>query len=318
MSDKLVQTIKAANTSLNSSLEGLKTDVRKSHNLLEKVIGFFTQIQSTIEDGVSRLLQNQSMMLLVSKTSELESFRDLLGEQQAVLEQKKEYLIQDLKKLQDRYDKLNTELTESTNGTISKIDGHVINLSKDYYEDGPGSFYGNYSAPLVGRERQYFTDCFLYRQESVEEEAYKACEVIDDFLVSREKFVADIRSFISDTVEPEAISKSIPVILAEFSKDNQKVVVGPGKATYYQSEVNLVLDGELEEVIDTLEGQIETMNAKLAYRDLTIAEREDWKHMIDKLFESGLVKDTKLVSLKQALLDCIDSTTIKVGERNIG
>ena len=118
---EVVRAIKEANSSLNHSLEGLKTDVRKSNTLLDKIIGFFTQLQKTIEEGFSRIMQNQSLIVLIAKTSDLNRFAISLRNNKASLSKKKQYCVEDLGKLQKRYNELNDALSSNADTTIYNL-----------------------------------------------------------------------------------------------------------------------------------------------------------------------------------------------------
>ena len=315
---EIVRAIKTANKSINSSLEGLKVDVAQSKNLLSKIVDFFSQLQKTIETGVRRIIQNQSMIMIISKTSELESFRDLLSEQQRVLEQKKGYLVKDLEKIKGRYLQLNQELSENAENTIQKLDGHVINLSQDYFLDTVGKSYRQHAKPLTISSERYFLDCAEERNHSLEGAAGSACQAIEQFLIVRSKFIEDTRNyFLEEDASPETQSTAVPFFVLKRSAEKEQKIIGPGTITYNDVSGTFAADPGVEEVVNNFNDseKPEQISEKITYRPLSAQEKEDWLAMLDDLFEQGLLKDSENTSLHQELSDLIANMDIEIGER---
>ena len=318
MPDHEVRAINEASKSINKSLEDLKVDVSQSKNLLEKIVGFFSLMQKTIETGINRIIQNQSILMIISKTSELESFRDLLSEQQRVLEQKKSYLVKDLNKLSDRYLQLNDEFSQNAENTIQQLDGHVINLTDDFYMDTIGKAYDQLAAPLSLSSERYFLDCSSNRNRFIEGTANQACIAIDKFLGVRVKFHTDTEKYfdLDDSVR-ETRSAVVPFFVLKEKQSSDLTVMGPGRISYTGSGADLTNDSGIEEVEGLLNksDKAEKISATLTFRSLSPQEKEDWLNMLDYLFEQGLLNDLENTDLRQALQKCIHESDIEIGER---
>lgn len=315
---EVVRAINEANRSLNKSLEGLKVDVSQSKNLLTKILDYFSQLQKTIESGVNRIIQNQSIIMIISKTSELESFRDLLSEQQRVLEQKKSYLIDDLKKLSDRYLQLNEELSQNAENTIQKLDGHVIKLTDDFYMATVEKAHDQLAAPMSLSSERYFLDCSTSRKNFIEGAVRKASDSINDFLEVRARFIEDIEKYFDpDDLAGEAQSTVVPFFVLKEKGQEDIVVKGPGRISYQGTGGEISTDPGVEDVeayLNTNDRAIQ-MSEKLTYRPLSSPEKEGWLKMLESLFENELLNDRENTGLMQALQECIREAEIEVGER---
>ncbi len=291
----------------------IREDVGKSVNILQKIIGYFGKIHETMETGLAQLMENNATMMIVSKCSELNSYKNLLTEMADQLERKKLNLQEDLDKIRSRYELINRELVHNTESSIMKLDGHVINLNKHYFNNKSAIAYNTRAIPVTNTSEKYYLDCTAVRTSAVESRGFDACKAISSFTEQRGAFFEEIQRFVipDEVEEPEV--RQIPVYLVE----NGDAVIAhyvPGEFIPHDHAVDYKTEKVLNPLQDKVRAKKKELTKRIGYAQLTTEERGFMKDSLKNMFSSGQLHDTKWISLHEELDTFIDELTVEMGE----
>lgn len=314
MSDHNMHAINSMSAEISHNMGPIRQDVRQSLTFLEKIVGYFSRLQTTIEEGFARLMENQSLMLIISKSSELSSYSQLMTEQSAVLEKKKANLDNDLEKLSTRYRKLDEELSNNTEATIMKLDGHVIQLNQKYFNNTTAAAYRNYAAPTGDITARYYDDCDGFRASTLDREAQQAAEAVRQFIDQRTAFSREVASYVIDTERPTSEALAMPVFFVRTDHDTLETSL-PGRSKIAADKVVYNEDLALGEVKPRVNEAAARLVQRVEFSPLSKNEKEEMKKEIDRWFEKGLLSDTKWVSRRREIARVIDELTTEFGEQ---
>lgn len=314
MSEHIIKSIDNMSKEISQTISPIREDVRKSLTFLEKIVNFFSEILKSLEKGFSRVVNTQSELMIISKTTELASFSQLFNEQGEILNKKKDNLKEDLEKMSNRYLKMAKHLSENAEFNILKMDGHILHLNRDYYNEKIAQSFSKYSTPILNRAEKYYLDCSCVRNDSIDNTGINACKAITNFIEIRDKFVRNFSHYIND----ESINTAHVVPLPVQISANDKGLINtylPGRASIRSNQLTLTENKVFDTIRENTQSKSTELDSKIQYAPLSLEDRECIKGHISQLFTDGYLEDTKWISLKKELLDFIDTTDIKFGEQ---
>ncbi len=290
----------------------IREDVGKSVNILQKIVGYFGKIHETMETGMAKLMENNATMMIVSKCSELNSYKNLLTEMSSQLERKKLNLQEDLDKIRNRYELINRELIHNTESSIMKLDGHVINLNKQYFNNTSAIAYNTRAIPVTNTSEKYYLDCTAVRSSAVESRGFDACKAISAFTEQRGAFFEEIQRFVIPDEVLSPVPKQIPVYLVEY-EDTVLAHYVPGEFVAHDYCVDYKTERVLNHLQDKVRTKKQELKKRVGYASLTSEEKGFMKESLTHMFSSGQLHDTKWVSLHEELDTFINELTVELG-----
>ncbi len=313
MSYNEIRAIDSLAKEVSMNVAPIREDVGKSLNVLQKVIGYFGKIHETMETGMAKLMENNATMMIISKCSELNSYKNLLHELSAQLERKKQNLAEDLEKIRGRYELINRELEHNTESSIMKLDGHVINLNRHYFNNKSAIAYHSRAIPVTNTSEKYYLDCTAVRSSAVESRGFDACRAIASFTEQRNAFFEEVGRFLIEEEVSSPVPRQIPVYLVERGESVLTQYI-PGEFIPHDGEIDYRVESLLIPLEDRVREKKHELKGRIGYTQLTGEEKEIMKRSITRMFDTGQLEDTKWVSLHEELDAFIDELTVEKGE----
>jgi hypothetical protein len=335
MSEYDIRALDKAISSVNTNVGEFRKEVKTSLNALEKILNWLDEIRKDIINGFRRVASSQAQMMLAEKAAELETFQNLIETQKIAIEEKINIAQEDLSRAEERFANYNRDLKKNFEDHLHNLDGHIVCLIKNYYEERAGIGYHKYATPLLNAGEKYYLDCAHIRYGSIENLGGAACQAISEFIDMRGNFGQKVNKYkISGKVDNyEPYELPIIVFITAPHAEPQLFLpgnIGPNKInekSRYSPQGGTLADSQEPEtdappLCYTQEisseyfnwNKIKKIAEKAKWSKLTAEQNDKMHDSLDLFYDKGLLNENDINVRLKEMHWLIDSLDIEIGE----
>jgi hypothetical protein len=202
-------------------LRSFMKQVMEALNVLKRIPEMIANIRTDLNDGFSNLIQAQAEMEMYVRMAQLKSKKSLIFSENEAIDDFEKQLQEDFKEIDNRYSRINSELTEECKKRIREIDSHLLELPNRF----PNQLFTTYQDEILPLFWNLVRDSSIAHKERLyvlKIAVEKSKRVLTNFIALRNDFFSQVKKYeIPQTIDVKA-TYHIPVWIIEMEKTNTR------------------------------------------------------------------------------------------------
>jgi hypothetical protein len=277
---------------LSTVIEGLKVQIEQANTLLEKT----DNVRREVEKG-TEVAANSFILQTAGK---LFTQLGLIKSQDNRIEQQFFKAINRIVKINQKFDKLNTEIEDSYKIDVKRVGKHILTIEEQFkikVEKRLRSFHTNFFQSV----KSSMEEIAGIRKTLVERNFSTASEKVNGFIQQRKQFHDAVSKIRIDEVKTPNQTFAIPVTVAISKTDSnyQKVYVGSEMQDIIDPFIKFRLEDQ--DWFNTYRDVSMNYEASIDWRDMTEYEKNEILEELNVLKQEGFINEEFTKAFQDAL-----------------
>jgi hypothetical protein len=326
MSDEqVIYAIQTSNSEVARQVTQVVVSTERSNTLLRQILEFFPKLIQTIADNIRRISNTQAQIAIISKATEIETYQVLISNQNELIEKRKSAYENDIHRLNNTYQKLNKETKNNFENLVNNLDGHVININKNYFESKAKNSFEKKAAPSLNALDKYYYDCSFLRSTLFKDLIFKINSKINEFLNDRKNFIAFTKKFVIDRPQAEVRSCAVPLYFTE-DVNGESELIFPGKLETFSTSIKSLFSKnsldknyieinqlKISELLKKEIKDLDKLREDIIWKDISQTDKEKMHVDLDVLFGESVLSGNN--NIRTELHKAIDNLDITIGSK---